>query len=64
MNTNNRTYSLDEAAEELHLDRETIERLLPKLGGGSQRAGDRLSEDQVNEIVDMLNNDPSAAPKQ
>jgi hypothetical protein len=58
-----RTYTLDQAAQELHLSRETIEEVLPQLAGGSHRAGDRLTEEQLNEIVDLLNNDPTRSAK-
>ncbi len=61
MQKEQRTYTLDQAAQELHISRETLERLLPNLGGGSQRSGDRLTEDELNQIIDLLNNNKNLA---
>ncbi len=56
----NRTYTLDEASEELNISRETIERLLPALGVSQSGDAPTLTEDQVNKIVDLMN-DPDAS---
>lgn len=63
MEQQTRTYTLDEAARELNLSRETIERVLPLIGGGTHRTGDRLSEDELNQIVDRLNADQNTNAK-
>lgn len=55
MNQNPRTYTLEEASKELNINRETLERLLPQLNAGSQRTGDRITEDELNRIVDLMN---------
>ncbi len=53
-----RTYTLDEASQELNISRETLQRLLPNLAGASQQPTDHISEDTLNQIVDLLN-DPN-----
>lgn len=58
MNLPKRTYTMDQAVEELHISRETLERLLPNLPNSSVREGSEISEDELNQIVDMLN-DPN-----
>ncbi len=58
MNMPKRTYTMDQAVEELHITRETLERLLPNLPNSSVREGSDISEDELNQIVDMLN-DPN-----
>lgn len=50
-----RTYSLEEAVQELHISRETLEKLLPNLPNSSVRLGEPISEDELNQIMDMLN---------
>jgi hypothetical protein len=55
-----RTYTLDQAAEELHISRETLERLIPNLPNSSSRSGEPISEDELNQIVDLMN-DPNNA---
>ncbi len=58
MNQPKRTYTLEQASQELNISPETLERLLPNLSRGSQREGDQISEDELNQIVDLLN-DPN-----
>ena len=53
-----RTYTMDQAVAELHITRETLERLLPNLPNSSVREGTEISEDELNQIIDMLN-DPN-----
>ena len=58
-----RTYTLEQASQELNISQETLERLLPNLAGGSQREGNQISEDELNRIVDLLNDPNSTADK-
>ena len=58
-----RTYTLEQASQELNISPETIERLLPNLSRGSQREGDQISEDELNQIVDLLNDPNNSANK-
>ena len=53
-----RTYTMEQAVEELHITRETLERLLPNLPNSSVREGSDITEDELNQIIDMLN-DPN-----
>lgn len=56
MEKSKRTYTMEEAVEELHISRETLERLIPNLPNSSARRGEAITEDELNQIVDMLNN--------
>lgn len=58
-----RTYTLDEASQELNISRETLERLLPNLAGASQQPTNHISEDTLNQIVDLLNDPNNTADK-
>ena len=60
MNQPKRTYTLDQAAEELHISRDTLERLIPNLPDSTARTGEPISEDELNQLIDMLNNPDNA----
>jgi len=56
MEQSNRTYTLEEASSELHVSKEVLTELLPKLGAGiADRSPLYLTEDELNQAVDLLN---------
>lgn len=56
-----RTYTMEEAVAELHISHEMLERLIPNLPNSSARRGEPITEDELNQIVDMLNEPAHAA---
>ena len=58
-----RTYTLEQASQELNISPETLMRLLPNLAGAAETPTDHISEDTLNKIVDLLNDPNNTADK-
>jgi hypothetical protein len=56
MELSNRTYTLEEATNELHVSEEVLTELLPKLGSDvPKRSPLYLTEEELNRAIDLLN---------
>lgn len=63
MASTGRTYSLEEACKELHVSREELEEALTRIERSAIRpSGERITEEELNRVVDVLNDPDEAQP--